>query len=1086
MGTSPGIVYACQFVTNSVAKEMNLNFADHAIGYISRDKAMLENNPEPGQEESQVNVTDGGYLGREYATNPFYNSVKVEGHKINFGYDKDDEICTGIFNADKDELNQHDKFISAKEFNLAQANDNCLYTSVISFDNDFLSKNGIDPRTGKGQKLLRECTRLGAANLLKNSQLDLDNIAWTAAIHYNTNHIHIHLDFAEIDARIREKNKLDVKAFDKLKSAVANKIIDNTCILKKLDDIMRKSLQQTIKQNAQSYHDYLTPLINKLPLNIPWEYKREGMEKYHYLINKVTDNIISADPQLHAEWINLQSELNDYREFLQDLYVEGKRNLADVGVKNKLDDFYSRTGNALLKEAKKFYADKGALQLIREECQESQGYKQVTTNGEERTDREKKSEAVFSEHDDYFNSIYKKALHGETEAVYKLGSMLENGYGTEKNIDDAMFCYEHAALAGHADAMYKIGKLTPDKNLQIDYLINAAKAGHDGAMFLLGKKYEKTDIGLSEMWYKKAGQLDNAWARLRLIKLYENNRQYFSDINDSDIEKLQRCTFINLSKLLLSNPDNDFVHYQLGNMCLNGIGTEKSPVDAVNHFNICKSENINVLHELQRLSFNNTVCSDLREKAQSGNIDAQKALDSLKAVSNDIHPFAQFSDNYSAAKEGLRNCNFDKALELMKIESATGNVYALHDLGQIYNRGLGVDKDPETAQLYYKLAFEGMKIINAQKENPYIEYRLGKMAQHGLGTGANPQQALEWYVRSADSGNKFAQYSAGSMYYTGTGCEQDYSEAKQYFESAASQDNAFASYTLGEMYVKGYGVTMNSDTAQDYYKNAFLLFKAQAEDTKDDNLQYRLGTMQRDGKGSEPNITKSIKYFELSAEQGNDNAMIALSELFADRTLSCYNPQKAIENLEYAAKTNDNAKYSLAKIYLSCPDIEKRPDKAVLLLEELAPKNPFAKYTLGCVYLDKNNPEHNIQKGTDYLKKLAEEKNNKALLRLGCFYLRSGNKELGNSYLLRAAAQGNEFAEKLLNSPHYQSKCNVLNCSTPQKEYALQKQKIRLNTERAMHRLNSQYKGHIKELQREFEYEQSMQQSLQQSERYSI
>ena len=49
---------------------------------------------------------------------------------------------------------------------------------------------------------------------------------WTAAIHTNTDNVHIHYAILEKERRVeRENDTIEVEAFDALKSKVANKII---------------------------------------------------------------------------------------------------------------------------------------------------------------------------------------------------------------------------------------------------------------------------------------------------------------------------------------------------------------------------------------------------------------------------------------------------------------------------------------------------------------------------------------------------------------------------------------------------------------------------------------------------------------------------------------------------------------------------------------------------------------------------------------------------------------------------------------------------------------------------------------------
>lgn len=40
-----------------------------------------------------------------------------------------------------------------------------------------------------------------------------------------------------------------------------------------------------------------------------------------------------------------------------------------------------------------------------------------------------------------------------------------------------------------------------------------------------------------------------------------------------------------------------------------------------------------------------------------------------------------------------------------------------------------------------------MHYVEQKKKNTYLEYRIGKMYQYGLGTDENLEQAAEWFSR---------------------------------------------------------------------------------------------------------------------------------------------------------------------------------------------------------------------------------------------------------------------------------------------------------------------------------------------------
>lgn len=876
--STPGVVFAVQFITADSANAAKLLYSGHALGYLGRAEAYLNQKEEIKEalEQTEAQSYSGhalGYLGREKATDLFKASVMEQGHKIYFGSPGEgvEEHSAGVFTAMQDSLTEQEQSAMQNRFDVSQGKGCPLYTTVISFDDPFLAKYGIDYHSAAGQKALKEYTRLGVANLIRYSQLDERNTVWTAAIHYNTDNIHIHVDLVEKEKMEREKDMLPVIAFDKLKSAVMNKIIDNRYSVE-LDDVIRKNLLQGIKEKPYD-PEILTDLLRKLPRNVPWEYNRQGMKPYQPLIRKSVDAVVKGSPKLTASWQRLNKELGEYETFLRDLYGEGKRDLAKQGAANKLHDFYVRAGNAVLQAADALRPDFEEKEKLRIESEtpaenaadiplkEAPAFPEPgRKSAGERTEREKDEDVSEpeepkrpdskSEDQLRYTILEQQVLNGDINAYYRLGCLMRAGTVNAPNPDAAVMLFTYAATKGHAAAAYQLGKIHTEDRQKKDpalaryWFERAADAGHDGAMYQLGKLHEKTDAGMAEMWYRKAAEQQNAFAALRLAELYKNGTL------DDDAQlgdQYQRWAFLLLKRKGERSENSDFVHYQLGRMYRQGLGTERDYPEAVYQFMTARDYPPAMLDAI-RMSNDKAVLQELTAAAENGDERARLASLLLDSCRTSAKPYAAFTDQYRAALKQLREQKCDVAIPLLRTEAQTGNVYAAAELGRVYRRGLGVDADEEKSDAYYKQAYEGLIAVNSKKPDAYLQYRIGKLVQRGLGTEADEKKALEWFLKSAGQGNRFAQLSAGDCYYSGTGCEQDYRQAAEWFERAADQDNAFALYKLGVMSEQGQGMDTDDKKAYAYYARAFSLFRAQAEETKDEQLQYRLGRMALDGK----------------------------------------------------------------------------------------------------------------------------------------------------------------------------------------------------------------------------------------------
>ncbi|NEU35866.1 hypothetical protein GN156_34995, partial [bacterium LRH843] len=78
-------------------------------------------------------------------------------------------------------------------FRQAQKNDSVMWQDVISFDNKWLEERGIyNSKTGwVNEGAIQNSIRKGMEVLLREEQLEQSGV-WSAAIHYNTDNIHVH------------------------------------------------------------------------------------------------------------------------------------------------------------------------------------------------------------------------------------------------------------------------------------------------------------------------------------------------------------------------------------------------------------------------------------------------------------------------------------------------------------------------------------------------------------------------------------------------------------------------------------------------------------------------------------------------------------------------------------------------------------------------------------------------------------------------------------------------------------------------------------------------------------------------------
>lgn len=427
-----------------------------------------------------------------------------------------------------------------------------------------------------------------------------------------------------------------------------------------------------------------------------------------------------------------------------------------------------------------------------------------------------------------------------------------------------------------------------------------------------------------------------------------------------------------------------------------------------------------------------------------------------------IKHYIKWNDQYKKAckliygKDAKLN-DFKKAEQLLLSESQRGNVLAVYDLGKLYSTDKLGERNEETSIAKYTRALQGFLQIepNSKKLKPYVQYRIGKMFCHGLGTEQDYEKAFEWFERSAKQKNKFAQFSLANLYYYGSGVEKDLSQAFLWYQRSSSQGQPYAAYSIAQMYRYGEYVTKDNDTAQRYYKQALSGFlKIESDDMANDDFFYKLGQMFKLGLGTNSDVTKAIEYFRCSAEMNNKNGLFEYGKALLIGEHIPQNTDSAVKLLEKAVKLkNSNAKRFLALEYISGEHLEQDIEKGIALLTECADSGDvIASYRLGKIYLqgeimpqnlDKaekylllaedseytqyalaklylQEEKYDIQKAVDYFENGAD-KNHWASYQLGRIYLFGAkdierDKEKAIEWFTKSANDGNEYAQAMLDN----------------------------------------------------------------------
>ena len=302
----------------------------------------------------------GGYDYLEYMNRPeAFDKTKHlrDEYKDFIDYMQNSEKSDGLFDAESDLLNAEQIEAYRCQETISQSEGCPKYYGVISFRNDFLQETGVlaaDGRLDIG--LLKQLTREGMSELIGTSRkLDAANVYWNAAIHTNTDNIHVHYTLCEYHRKenrkavYRDGDMLELKAFEALKSKVVNRLLGND-FSKQLTEFERGVLLNGVRMSVPSCKEQLVDLARVLPPEGGWQYNRPKMRKYREQIDRCAMSIIRSSESLSQSYDEYIKKLDSRAVDLRDnIYGSNKTQRYLDFKKNRLDDFKARAGNIILK-----------------------------------------------------------------------------------------------------------------------------------------------------------------------------------------------------------------------------------------------------------------------------------------------------------------------------------------------------------------------------------------------------------------------------------------------------------------------------------------------------------------------------------------------------------------------------------------------------------------------------------------------------------------------------------------------------------------------------------------------------------------
>lgn len=208
--------------------------------------------------------------------------------------------------------------------------------------------------------------------------------------------------------------------------------------------------------------------------------------------------------------------------------------------------------------------------------------------------------------------------------------------------------------------------------------------------------------------------------------------------------------------------------------------------------------------------------------------------------------------------------NKKPSIEELKAKAESGDPIAQNDLGLVYAKGDGAEKDLVRAKkLFYKSALQGC--ADAQ-------FHLGWCYESGKGTETKPKEAFKWYKKAANQQHAEALYSLSKFYHRGKVVEQDIKKWIEYLYKSAETGYAYAQYYLGCM-------CLNKRDSYFSINDAFKWF-SMAQKSGYDKSRFNIGICLIEGFGVKKDIDGGIKILSDLASEGDGNAAFYLGNMY--------------------------------------------------------------------------------------------------------------------------------------------------------------------------------------------------------------
>lgn len=404
-------------------------------------------------------------------------------------------------------------------------------------------------------------------------------------------------------------------------------------------------------------------------------------------------------------------------------------------------EVFKDTYEAILKEMQK------SMDFINETITSGLGGLDLTGNKDVINDKALK----LYEQEDYYKAfkLFKYlADAGYAPAYSMLGMAYENGDGVAKDEELMIENYEKAIENGEAWCAYNLGCYYYDKKKYpkaLEYFNQSSSSNNmyrSESYYMLGKMNEEgngvaKNITQAIKNYKKSVEYSSELAcdgRMALIRLGEQ----VDDPKD----------FVDISKAMLKGLSSDEM-YTKGYEYENGLNNRAVSLPKAYGYYKAAAEANNAKANIKMGEIYISKFYPFNDKAKSDKYYAKafKTLKQQEGYSGDAcyQLGMMYKDGLSVEK------NPELAVSYFRIASAKGNAEAYYELGLIYQNEL---ERVEAFNCFMKAADKGV---------PAAMLEVAKAYETGLGTSRNREQAINWYTKCENTNTSYSKEAAEAL-----------------------------------------------------------------------------------------------------------------------------------------------------------------------------------------------------------------------------------------------------------------------------------------------------------------------------------